>query len=824
MADEKLQILIEISEKLEGLRKAAQEIAALSAQTKGLETGMDHSADASEEASRALGKAGISAGVLRSELGELRQEMDRTDTAGRGLGTTFRIALGTALGQVATRAVGLAVGAMRSLIATTIEYNRLLQDTRDGLTAIAIATEPRRWNSYNDAAAEGERILRLLEARANQTGDRFERLVGVFRETAAIAAANGMGMETYADLLIDAGTAANNLGIDLGRLQSHLQALLAGQVNQGNVLAQATGITQEGIRAAREQGRMYEYLKARLAPFTTEVTGLSAEMNRLHNDFRRLLGLSTDRHFGLIESAVRNLRNTINEPRVQEAMENIVSSLVNMAEWAVKAATAMNRLTDGLGFIAGAVWYDWDAMEDAIRNDLQSQIDQIYLTPPKIAWKKSQRDWDLGSIVGRPRAPEEGRGENEVMLDLARNRRDQTQLSGDPLSTEISKRGEMERLMRRERGLMSELLSLRHENAAAIGRATDQARTHAQGLAELPSLTQEQQQELEKTTRRWIELNAQHQNALEGIVAIEEALANLDNELVRFDGFAQFKEGIVDWLDTFPTMAVEMSDLMTGTMQAGIDGLSDAIYGLFTDTKSFGDAMRGMLLGIGQSMLRMISDIIARRIFLSTIGRILDAQDVASNMAKATAIVTTETTAGAAVATAWTPAAIVKGIATFGIAIVVAMGLMAAAMSAFKSRRRGGLVTGGPQLVHMNEEGEETVLTASATRKHLGLADALNRGEDPVDYILRMNGERVYAKAAANLRTGTLAARDGGGVRRTSPSASRVAAAMDSGGGRAEQPPVPEVNFLVVGSHRELREQMEGLTGQIRIIQRELGI
>ncbi len=54
--------------------------------------------------------------------------------------------------------------------------------------------------------------------------------------------------------------------------------------------------------------------------------------------------------------------------------------------------------------------------------------------------------------------------------------------------------------------------------------------------------------------------------------------------------------------------------------------------------------------------------------------------------------------------------------------VITLMGIKPAA------RRKGGLVPGGPQLVQMNEEGEEYVLNADATRRNRPLLDALNSG------------------------------------------------------------------------------------------------
>lgn len=91
----------------------------------------------------------------------------------------------------------------------------------------------------------------------------------------------------------------------------------------------------------------------------------------------------------------------------------------------------------------------------------------------------------------------------------------------------------------------------------------------------------------------------------------------------------------------------------------------------------------------------MLAQWVVKRTMMFILGRKLDAAEVASNAAKNAAIVGTEAGAGAATAAAWTPAALVKSIATFGLAAIIGVALLAAVMGSFAT---GGYTGAGGRM------------------------------------------------------------------------------------------------------------------------------
>ena len=179
-----------------------------------------------------------------------------------------------------------------------------------------------------------------------------------------------------------------------------------------------------------------------------------------------------------------------------------------------------------------------------------------------------------------------------------------------------------------------------------------------------------------------------------------------DRSLERYDqmqsGYGDYgvdfwtaaKAALMDYATTVGTVAQQVYSAI-GSIAANLtEGISRSISGLIDKTMSWGDALRNIGMTIVGSVVGAFSDMaaqwIVKRTMMWALGRKLDAAEVASNVAKNSAIVASEAVSATATAAAWTPAAIVKSIATFGVAAIIGMALLAVALSSFAS----GVYTG----------------------------------------------------------------------------------------------------------------------------------
>lgn len=165
------------------------------------------------------------------------------------------------------------------------------------------------------------------------------------------------------------------------------------------------------------------------------------------------------------------------------------------------------------------------------------------------------------------------------------------------------------------------------------------------------------------------------------------------------DTWTAAKAAMMDYVTTAGTVAQQVFATI-GTISASItQGISQSITGLIDGTMTWADALRNIGATIVNSVIAAFADMAAqwvvKRTLMFVLGRKMDAAEVASNVGKNSAIVASEAVSATATAAAWTPAALVKSIATFGVAAIIGLALLAAALSSFDT---GGYTGAGDRL------------------------------------------------------------------------------------------------------------------------------
>jgi hypothetical protein len=159
------------------------------------------------------------------------------------------------------------------------------------------------------------------------------------------------------------------------------------------------------------------------------------------------------------------------------------------------------------------------------------------------------------------------------------------------------------------------------------------------------------------------------------------------------------KVAMMDYVTTAGTVAQQVFSAIGSISSSITQGIGQSITGLLNGTMTWGDALRNIGSTIVNSVVTAFSDMaaqfIVKRTLMFILGRKMDAAEVASNVSKNAAIVASEATTATATAVAWTPAALVKSIATFGVAAIIGLALLAAALASFDT---GGYTGAGGRL------------------------------------------------------------------------------------------------------------------------------
>lgn len=128
-------------------------------------------------------------------------------------------------------------------------------------------------------------------------------------------------------------------------------------------------------------------------------------------------------------------------------------------------------------------------------------------------------------------------------------------------------------------------------------------------------------------------------------------LGGMQNELAGlgpdpFSTIEQLKASLTSLKESWGTTAQQIAQGFSGVIGTAMQGTSDALYDWISGAATAKDAWLGALQSIGQSFLRMITDMVAEMIWQSTVDRALVALGVTTHV-QGEAAKTAATTAGA---------------------------------------------------------------------------------------------------------------------------------------------------------------------------------
>ena len=121
---------------------------------------------------------------------------------------------------------------------------------------------------------------------------------------------------------------------------------------------------------------------------------------------------------------------------------------------------------------------------------------------------------------------------------------------------------------------------------------------------------------------------------------------------------------------------------------------------------------------------------------------------LAVNAATNGALLAQETATAAAMSAMWTGPALLKSIATFGVAAVIGMTALLGVLAATGGFAKGGRIHGPKQLAWFNEEGSEYVVSSASPAENDRFLDYANAGGRIEDLL-----KEDYARSASSVMT-----------------------------------------------------------------------
>lgn len=252
----------------------------------------------------AAAQARLAREELRRERGVRRTTRalrDQEGTANRLL-FTFRRLVGVLAAFTLARE---AVNGFRNLLALSIRFNSSVEQSQLGIAGIITAVGEVRdeqgrllQGAEAFAAAQGEarRQQQLLRTDALRTTATFEELIDVFQIATGPGLAEGLGLDQIRQLSVGISQAASAIGLEQRQLSEEIRALLTGNIRATTTrIAQVLNLSNEDIRAAQEQGQLFELLNERLSGFALAAEGAARTVPGLLARINDAIGLTAGR-------------------------------------------------------------------------------------------------------------------------------------------------------------------------------------------------------------------------------------------------------------------------------------------------------------------------------------------------------------------------------------------------------------------------------------------------------------------------------------------------------------------------------------------------
>lgn len=207
----------------------------------------------------------------------LRQEQRKTAKSGTDLGRSFRnILLRTVAIIGVLRTFSKINEGFRKLIKTGTEYNETIENATLSVASLITATSD--LVDTNDEVIEGvaaldvayalaEEQIQKLRVAGIQTAATTQDLVNAYQQAVGAGLAAGLTLDQIRVVTIRLTQAAGALQLPYRQLNEEVRSILGGIIDQNTRIAKSLGITNDQIRAAKEQGRLYEFLNEQFESF-----------------------------------------------------------------------------------------------------------------------------------------------------------------------------------------------------------------------------------------------------------------------------------------------------------------------------------------------------------------------------------------------------------------------------------------------------------------------------------------------------------------------------------------------------------------------------
>ena len=268
------------------------------------------------------------------------------DVAGRMMNMLERIP------RALTQAVRIGVG-----------FGSTMENTAISLAGIMQSIAPSSFDGFNDALETSRALVKVLREEAKMTTATFKDLVEATQGLIGPALSGGVPLQKVPALvsMVSRAVQAAMPGAPSYQILQEGRAMLTGQIGPDAQLAKQLGITNPMIRAAREQGRIFEFLQEKLVGFNqaaeASMQTLTGIMSNLADELDMSLGEAMQGALFRFKEFGKSLREFIATDEFKQ-LASVAGSLASRAaeaggraaRWGARHGLMLDFLSMGLEF------------------------------------------------------------------------------------------------------------------------------------------------------------------------------------------------------------------------------------------------------------------------------------------------------------------------------------------------------------------------------------------------------------------------------------------------------------------------------------------
>ena len=297
---------------------------------------------------------------------EAKEQLTEAEHAAEHFISAIQAGVGIDIGHRIVEAVSELPAKFREALEEGVRFNAEMEQLSVGLAGAFRASDPDRYLNFHAAQTAGTEALEAIRVKANALGLDFHALAeGLSINLHGLEEGGITDIQQQIDLITTLNQAAQAKGLQGNQASRDIIDLLNGRANR-TLFGAELGIKDEDVKAAREAGKLYEFLNEKLAAYKeggqAAAATFAAAEQRLKNETQQLYGEISKPVFEALKVALAEINEQLSSGNMAEQLRGLGYDIAVIAEsgatllrWAIAMAPVLIRVAEGIGAISLAI-------------------------------------------------------------------------------------------------------------------------------------------------------------------------------------------------------------------------------------------------------------------------------------------------------------------------------------------------------------------------------------------------------------------------------------------------------------------------------------